>query len=291
MRRVLVLSLVALATFVGAAPTAAATGPRHGLYFETHAGGFLVQVKIPLGSRRMRLTLDRHGEVAYYYVRARVDADSVQARFGRLGSLDLSFAPKPGEGAPGCSSGEEGWQRGVFKGAFAFRGEHDYAHVDVHRVAGWMQTYPAECRGGGDKSGMARAVARASAAPTAAETGVLLEAFTAFKPPTSYFYCSIANESGGVRAYFNAFHEERREGMTILRGAQVVGGASTFQWNLGDGTARVQPPAPFSGHASYRREGHHKASWRGSLSVPILGSSRPLRLTGGAFRVHLGRDT
>lgn len=285
MRRAFVLMLAAIATLVAAAPTAAATKPRHSLYIEAHSGGFLIQLQSRLGSGRVRLLLDRGGEVAYYNARAQIGEDSVRARFGRLGSLDFSFAPGRGEGSVGCSTEEEGWQRGTFKGALVFHGEHHYANVDVRHASGWLQTYPADCAGGAGRA-ESKAVARASAAT--AETGVFLEALSSDRLPLRTVYCTIENDADGVKAGFSALREEKREGMLIFRGGQVRGGAARFQWDLGTGTALVEPPAPFSGRASYRREGHGKASWRGDLSVPVLGASRPMRLTGAAFTAHLG---
>lgn len=278
--------LLALATLVAAAPTSAAPKPRHALYIEAHAGGFLIQLQSQLGSGRVRLLLDRAGEVAYYNARAQIGEDSVRARFGRLGSLDFSFAPGRGEGPVGCSTEEEGWQRGTFKGALVFHGEHHYANVDVRHASGWLQTYPADCGGSAGRAASSRTVARASAAT--AETGVLLEASTSYRLPVRTLYCTIENDPDGVKAAFSALREERREGMLIFRGGQVRGGAALFQWDLGNGTARIEPPAPFTGRAFYRREGHGKASWRGDLSVAVLGASRPMRLTGAAFSAHLG---
>ena len=87
MRRALALLSLALAALAVVAAPAGASQPRHGLGFELHAGGFWITAKSPLGSERVRLMLDRHGEVAYYWAPARVGPDSVRVRFGRLGTL------------------------------------------------------------------------------------------------------------------------------------------------------------------------------------------------------------
>jgi hypothetical protein len=297
MRRALVLLLVILTALVVAGPTGADSGPRRGVYFELHTDGFMVQVNSNLGSGRVRLLLDRHGEVAYYGVRGQIGAGTVRARFGHLGSLDLRFTPGRGEGALGCGTGR-GWQRGTFRGAIVFHGEHHYADVDAARARGWFQTYPrASCgrggrgnrRGGhgGEGAGPVTAAATASRAIEVAETGVRIEGATSYSAPADYFYVFTENRSGGVRTAVNAFREERRGGMQIIRGAQVDGGASAFDWNLVAGTARLEPPAPFTGRAFFRREPGGPPRWWGSLRAPILGG-KPMRLAGAQFHTRLG---
>jgi hypothetical protein len=292
MRRAFVLVLVILVALAVAGPTAGASPPQRGIQFELHADGFLLQANSNLGSGRLRLLLARHGSVAYYAVAARIGAGTVRARFGHLGSLDLRFTPDRGEGAVGCGVGE-GRQQGTFKGAIVFHGEHHYAHVDAARARGWFQTYPHQgcSRGGGGRSGeggeSVTGAATASRAAAVAETGVKLEGTTAYTLPARYFYVFTENRPGGVRTAVNAFRTERRDRMQIARGAQVYGGASSLEWDLVAGTARLEPPAPFTGRAFFRREPGGPAHWWGSLRVPILGG-RPMRLTGAVFDARLG---
>jgi hypothetical protein len=283
MRRTLVIASVLLAALAVAAPSAGAHRARHGFLFELHVDGFWIQGRGALGTDRIRLLLDRHGEVAYYYVGAKVGAGTVAARFGHLGAIDLSFSPAADEGPLGCGD-YEGWQRGAFHGSIEFRGEHDYAHVDADRAKGWFQTRPrTDCAG--DRRRRSAAAATASSAPSA-ETGVLLDGVSAPRAPSRVFYFHDYNSQTAVRYVFNAFLAEEREGMTIERGAQVLGGARTFEWDLGNGTARVEPPAPFSGRAFYRTGRGGVAEWTGSLRAPVLGGA-PIRLTGPSFETHL----
>jgi len=270
---------------VAAAPAGAAK-PRHGLGFELHTDGFWVTARSPLGSERVRLMLDRHGEVAYYWAPAKIDADSVRVRFGGLGTLAFRFTPDRGEGPLGCGR-HDGSQEGTFRGRLVFHGENDYADVDVSRARGYMQTRPTNCAGGRRTTGGEREVRRAV---PIAETGVFIEATTAKVLPADVFYSFLDHGPKGVRVVFGALREERREGMRIERGAQIYGGEAGFRWNLGTGRARLEPPGPFEGRAFYRREGHGKASWTGSLRVPVLGVKRPMRLAGPAFTARMGAD-
>jgi hypothetical protein len=304
MRRALVLFSVVLAALAVVAAPAGAAQPRHGLGFELHADGFWVTAKGPLGSERVRLMLDRHGEVAYYWAPARIDADSVRVRFGRLGVLAFRFTPDRSEGPLGCGGRHDGSQQGTFRGALVFHGENDYADVDARRARGYMQTRPTECpdkgrsfagegevrRASARRAGAGQGpAARASVAPVA-ETGAFIEATTASVLPADVFYSFLDHGPKGVRVVFGALREERREGMRIERGAQIYGGEAGFQWNLGIGTALLEPPAPFEGRAVYKRGAHGKGSWTGSLRVPVLGAHRPMRLAGPAFTARLGAD-
>jgi hypothetical protein len=286
MRRLLAVFGVMLAVMAVAAPTAGATAPRRGFYFELHAAGFLVQARSFLGTGRVRLLLDRRGEVAYYYAAAQVGPGTVRARFGGLGSLDLRFTPGRGEGPRGCDA-KRGGQFGTFRGTIAFRGENDYAGVDARRARGYFEARPAD----GCAPGSAAASASAASPPQRlgpiAETGAQLYGETSPGIPSRFFYIYSENRSVGVRGNFNAFRIERREGMLIERGAQAFGGARDFEWDLGTGRAQVRPPAPFTGRAFYRRGADGRPPrWTGSLRVPILGG-KPMRLTGAAFGARL----
>jgi hypothetical protein len=290
MRRALALICPLLAVLAVAVAPAGAAGSRHALYFQVHEDGFWVGVRSPLGSERVRLSLDRRGQVAYYWAPAKIGDDTVRARFGKLGALAVRFTPDRKEGPLGC--GRDGAQDGTFRGALVFHGENHYAHIDARRARGWMQTRPSHCEGGPSASAGEGEVRRAtaSAAPVA-ETGAVLEATTANVLPADVFYTFLDHGPKGVRVAFGALREERREGMRIERGAQIYGGSAGFQWDLGAGTALLAPPGPFEGRAAYKRGEDGKASWTGSLRVPLLGSPRPMRLAGSAFSAHLRAGT
>jgi hypothetical protein len=86
--------------------------------------------------------------------------------------------------------------------------------------------------------------------------------------------------------FFSAFEDEEEEGMTIARGAQTAGPPRDFTWDLKAGTARIAPPAPFSGSATFKRRPGGRSAWRGSLRAPVLGG-QPMRLAGGDFKAQL----
>jgi hypothetical protein len=287
MRRALVIAGVMLAGLLAAPPVAGAATTHRGVVFGLRANGFGVEGRGEEGSDRIRFVLDRHGELAEYVVPVRLGQGTVAVRLGRLGSIDLRFRPRRGEGPLGCGR-TAGWQRGSFVGSIFFRGENDYADIDAGRAHGWFRTHPTgPCpKGGGGGRPPARRLP--SRHPTVAETGAQIYGTTARQPPNRAFWFHTEPHRGSTRIVYQAFLVERREGMTIARGADVYGGAATFDWDLGKGTARVEPPAPFRGRAFYRsRPGRQPSLWQGSLSAPVLGG-RPMRLTGAVFDTRLG---
>jgi hypothetical protein len=50
-----------------------------------------------------------------------------------MGSLDLTFTPSPGK-VHECGSIVQA--EGIFTGDFEFTGEHNYIHLDIHRISG-----------------------------------------------------------------------------------------------------------------------------------------------------------
>lgn len=91
---------------------------------------------------------------------------------------------------------------------------------------------------------------------------------------------------GREQDFFDAFREEKLEGMVIARGVQTAGGPGSFRWDLDAGTARLDPPAPLTGSAVLRPRSSGPPSWSGSLRVPVLGG-KPIRLAGPGMVAEL----
>jgi hypothetical protein len=79
---------------------------------------------------------------------------------------------------------------------------------------------------------------------------------------------------------------ERRGGVAIERSVSVVASNSSFR-HRGLRSATVRLPAPFSGSATFLREGT-RTSWRGNLRVDLPGRSG-VALTGKGTRASLRR--
>lgn len=113
-----------------------------------------------------------------------------------------------------------------------------------------------------------------------------LLAHTALPLPTRSLLVFEGEAKHRRYTFFDAFQQEKVEGMLVARGAETAGPPRDFTWNLKAGTARIDPPAPFTGSAIFeRRPGGHSV-WRGSLRVPVLGG-QPFRLAGSDFQAQL----
>jgi hypothetical protein len=154
--------------------------------------------------------------------------DSVKAKFGDLGELNFGSGPK--DGVPKCL-GEL-----TFTGSFTFTGENEYVNFEADRARG--STF------GSAKKGC-RGARRPVAARRAVEAGGEEEAALLIHTPRPFPVRSMLVVEGEKDHHrivaFSAFEQETTEGMRIARGAQALGGGSSFTWNLKAGTAHVDP--------------------------------------------------
>lgn len=286
MRRALVLIPVILVSLLAASPTVRAGEPSIlKPEFTLHADGFLVRLKAETDSAHVVLTLFHHGQTAYYETAAQISEDSVKARFGRFGELDYTFTPGPG-GRPKCEGGD-GTSEGTFRGTFDFTGENGYVKFEAGHAHGSFEAFPTA---GCEEPDPTPASPKFTPAPRGRSKGgdeVTLVASRGDKRRTDYFLAFTGDTKKGRRLLLNGFRAEKREGMLVERGVQVVTGAGDLKWDRAAGIARLTPPVPFQGKAEFRRRPHGKSIWRGSLRVPLLGG-RPIHLVGGRFKASLG---
>jgi hypothetical protein len=289
-RRALVFAGALLAGLLVTVPAFAAAAEREverDVAFSLEAEGFTVRVAVTNndGDVNATIILSRGPLVAYYSAPAKVTAKRVTARFGRLGELDYRFAAKR-NGSVDCDyDSEEG--EAVFEGTLRFTGENGYVHIEAPGAEGSYRVYPApkNC----PQRRLARRVVPYS--PTYSGEGATLEASAG--PESKRRMVDVtdfgASQRGRTVALF-AFLGERREGMSVARGAQLIAGSGAFRWDLKKGKATLRPPAPFTGWATFTRRGSGRpGAWKGSLTMPILGGD-PVRLAGTEFRavIHKG---
>jgi len=296
MRRALVLAGVMLAGLLAMVSVLATAAParlaereveRELIFAVPAEGGFhdAVWVTNNDGDISATLIIAKDQQVAYYSVPAKVTAKRVTARFGSLGELDFTFAPKR-NGSTRCTGAEEG--EATFEGTFAFTGENEYVHLEADRAEGSFQIYP-EPKGCRQTGRPRRAVPYR---PSYSSEGVTLRA-QAGSPQQGVIREVDVYDAGGRgphRVGVSAVLAEEREGMSVQRGVSGPARSSAFSWSLAKGTATLRPPAPFTGSAHFVRQGNNgHGTWTGSLSMPILGGE-PVELAGSAFRafVHKG---
>ena len=208
------------------------------------------------------------------------------AQFGSLGELDYRFTPKR-NGSVDCDyDTEEG--DAVFEGTFVFTGENGYVHIEAPGAEGSFRIDPAP-KNCAQKRLAGRAVPYS---PTYSGEGATLEAGTGpwAKGRLREVNVFDLGEKGPHQVVIDAFLGEKREGMSVARGVQLIAGSGAFRWDLEKGTATLRPPKPFTGSATFtRRSKGRPGTWKGSLTMPILGGN-PVRLAGAEFRavIHKG---
>lgn len=101
-----------------------------------------------------------------------------------------------------------------------------------------------------------------------------------------YFVAGVAHRHSGGKSIFGGARIEIRDKMYIWRATVVRGPASAFDFDFAAGTAALHPPAPLSGHASFRVRPHGRALCRSTIRVPLLGAD-PIDTGGPGFRVTL----
>ena len=250
--------------------------------FELHQQGFKVIVETEAGEEKVVLNLYRHGQVAAYETPATFGEDSLQAHFGRFGELDYAFDPDP------VSSDCRGLGKGTFRGSFDFTGENDFVHFEADRARGTFITTSSSCKEAPGKplpSPHFEAAAATLGRAAAPEEEVTLAARSR-RSPFRFLLVFTAEYKGHPQAFFNAFREEKLEGMLIARGVQTSAGLDSFHWDLDAGTARLDPPAPLLGSAVLRPRRHGPPVWTGSLRAPVLGG-KPIRLAGPGIVAQL----
>lgn len=291
MRHALVLAGVLLVGLLGTVPALAAGAAREverDVEFSLDAEGFTVRVDVDNndGDVNATIILSRGPQFAYYTAPAKVTADRVTAQFGSLGELDYRFTPKR-NGSVDCDYGtEEG--EAVFEGTFVFTGENGYVHFEASGAEGSFRIDPApkNCA----QKRLARRVVPYS--PTYSGEGATLEAGAGPRAKGGLREVNVFDlgKKGSHQVVVDAFLGEKREGMSVARGVQLTAGSGAFRWDLEKGTATLRPPKPFTGSAIFtRRSKGRPGTWKGSLTMPILGGN-PVRLAGAEFRavIHKG---
>ena len=91
----------------------------------------------------------------------------------------------------------------------------------------------------------------------------------------------LASKVTGAKARFSGFINEKAGRVEILRSAFAKGPAGSFTYDDGLTEASVDPPAPFSGSATYT-EGS-PSTWVGDLAMKVPGKRGKIALAGPSF--------
>jgi hypothetical protein len=295
-------SLLALALAIGALLLAvpgatAATSPspdaasiefeldgNNGLY--AHVEGFDESITLSIGNRH---------NVASYMIEGESTKTGLKAQFGKLGLIDVAYRPTKtvdkSEPPPECKGDPWVYSEGVFEGTIRFTGEREYVRIDATQAEGKMQVTPEwKCR---NPKGPVRldAAPRPSAQSPREKSKAEAAALYARNRHCRCSFSAFAIRAPGKSPWtaFSAGKLEDREGMKIARIAFTEKASpASFTFNHKAGTARVDPPYPFTGTATFKRR-KGRDLWRSTLRVPLLGVD-PVRLGGPGFRARLARE-
>jgi hypothetical protein len=295
--------VVALATIGGAAvvsaalagPAGAASGrkiavePRFQLA-GTHDYRLLISARastVTIGVARSADT-PHAGSSTTYVARGTTGPNGIHANFHQFGRIDVKFH-RTAEAVrglpPDCFGGTTGAATipGYFTGTIDFEGEDGYTAIHTHRVRGEVVLPPTE-----------------QCPLVAGGANPLVETPNAELPPSKTRMSLSALEKSGTGGLFFA---ARRAGKTgfyaerfgtvgrigILSFAYALGPRSSFTSDAKVSYGTVDPPRPFVGTATLRRESGGKRSWTGTLAATFPGAGR-VSLVGTQFHTTLARS-
>jgi hypothetical protein len=289
---------VAAALLAVAAGVASGTGPEQGtvirVELELKASNGLHAHLENSEDGTVTLELRRKSQIVTYEVPGEATEAGLKVRFGRLGLIDVAFIPtrtlnstEPGEG---CTGAPRTLREGVFAGTIDFTGERGFVRIEGPEASGSMSVISQwECPEAEAMDPFGR-VPRLSAAASRAEKGERESATlsASSRGCSCYFAAGVHHRHSGGKSIFAGFRLEKREGMVIVRGTQVRGPASAFDFDHSAGTATLRPPGPLSGHGSFEASPtpRGRGLWRSTVRVPLLGAD-PIDTGGPGFVVFL----
>jgi hypothetical protein len=265
-------------------------------------GGYRMEVAIL--NRQARVTLSkripRGSFVVNYSLHRRLPpGPDLHFRIGDEGEMNLRFVPQgqPEETTPpNCKGGPQVAEKGVLVGTVRFGGKDGFTRVEAHRVPVELgRSAPMICRhikpssnvitvglpahGGEVPEGWVQLIV--GSRPGSPQFGAALleaEEEAIGGPELPIFLASISRREGGSGVSSSAFLAGTSNNFRIPDSLEPPA------------TATVEPPAPFSGSATFQLTSPHHAEWTGDLKVELPGYRR-VRLTGPKLRSGLCKGT
>ncbi len=298
----LLIPALAIAVLLGAAPVAAspAANPEDqsaSVELDLPANNGL-HAHLETFNGEVKLEIERKGHFVSYEVQGESTEARLKAQFGKLGLIDVAFEPtktRTDKLPKGCEGRPSTFSEGLFIGTIEFTGEREYVRIEAAQVKGTMSVW----RESEWQCPRHKRPIRLQGAPRLSTLSPRQQS-DAEKEPTSLgaidyrclcFFAAYAvrDRRGRGPTTFVGTKLEEREGVKINRVTSAKAGASAFVFDHAAGTARVHPPRPFSGNATFKRRPHRRDLWRSTIQVPLLGAD-PLSIRGRGFRAALVRE-
>jgi hypothetical protein len=212
---------------------------------------------------------------AFYDAPATLTKTSMQASFGALGEIAVTFHPsgRAKRVRPSCGGRSLVFDSGAYEGTIRFNGEEGFTSVEATSANGDLGfLLDLLCPG----------ISGGSGGPFL--SGAELNAYSGPSPQSANV--KVVKNRPSARAHYEAEVFEVHEGISISRFANVVEAASTFVFDSKVQTATVHPSAPFSGTGRFRRAAKPANQWSGNLTVDLPGRAG-VELTGSDDRAKL----
>lgn len=222
-------------------------------------------------------------QLASYHTKAVVTPTTLQADFGRLGRIDLVLAKSSGtRRVPLRCGGRVPIEKANYWGTFEFHGERGFTEASANRIA--FNPYAFLGLVLCDKE-----VDVNTAGPSNPGPGALLRAFGKTSRRSALVVEAVKNRPKG-RVLVRASLGEQRGRIGIVRAVELKVSAPALDYDRGLRAAVLDPPAPFSGSARFRREAEGAARWSGNLRVDLPGRAN-VSLTRDELRPRLRRGS
>jgi hypothetical protein len=208
-----------------------------------------------------------------------VTATGIEADLGRLGRAALDVVPSGRKRSLSLACQGEGRKTSKFeplrfRGIFEFHGEEGYAEASSTAPTEYTRFFVdlvCGSSGGGEGLGSDFPGARLKLHARRGDFHLALQ----------------ANENRpGARTRIEVEAREKHGGIAISRSRTVWVGAAAFDYDPLLRTARLAPPAPFAGSASFHRGAAPANRWSGNLTVDLPGRS-DLPLAGAGIEANL----
>ena len=266
--------------------------------------GFSIEVGVD-DRRRLTLGATKQGNGLFDFegmsyelpIRPLRGSDAIKARIGRLGRIDVRFVPNQvKERSPPriCRGGKTIVEIGHFVGLIAFRGERGVTRVRAHRAAGVILKRPAlSCRS--HRSANKNRKREGGALKHLEDEVEAVQLVATRQDPRVFFVASrvAAESSDGKTQAKTSFAAigSRNRGRIKEAGLAFEVGEPGADFRLPEplaptDEALVEPPAPFSGSATYRSRSPKSATWSGDLKVDLPGFG-PVRLAGSGTHAEM----
>jgi hypothetical protein len=279
--RIAVIAILALSLLAPLDAAALDSDLKGSAVFRLEAGngytilGFASSERID-GRGDIGLIVYRKGATVFYIAPATVTPNRLEADLGALGRISAEIVPsgKKKRLRSRCDDDVDTVEPHVYRGRFEFHGEQGYTDVvatEVPEYPRFFLDFLCPSATGGESWGRGLPGARLRAFSRHGERRLSLQ----------------LNKNRPHRPmFFEATLREVRDRIRIERTVSGRQPAAAFEYDPLLRAARVDPSAPFSGIANFRRDAAPANLWTGTLSVDFPGKAN-VPLTGGAFSVHV----